>query len=295
MFKFEKINVVLGSKKVFNLKIEKLLNYKKGEILKKIGIKNRYESLDFETSEHLAFEAVKNLNFKNVSHLISVTNTSQNIFPGISNYLASKIDDLKKVHCINLNSGCSGFVDALILADHIMKNERKNIIIVTADTYTKYIKRNDRRIRPIFSDGASATLLKYDRMGWKVKKKFTQNSLQTFERLNLKSKYINMDGPAIVQFFVSDVLPVIRDYIKNKKKKIIFCHQAGKVIFDILEKNINKKRDLLVKNYLNYGNLVSTSIPNLIQRNRGKLRLHNNIILSGFGVGLMHSHVYLTK
>ena len=46
---------------------------------------------------------------------------------------------------------------AFITAINLIKNnEFKNCLIVCSETYTKYIKKNDRSTAPIFSDAASA-------------------------------------------------------------------------------------------------------------------------------------------
>ena len=49
--------------------------------------------------------------------------------------------------------------DALIIAESFMIKNKCDAIIVTADTYSKYISPNNHSIRPLFSDGSAATLL----------------------------------------------------------------------------------------------------------------------------------------
>jgi len=50
------------------------------------------------------------------------------------------------------------------------------------------------------------------------------------------------------------------------------------------------KNVIFPENYKNYGNLVSTSIPNLIKENKKLLKKKGKIIFSGFGVGLSQAH-----
>ncbi len=140
MINITKIYYKLGKKIEYNSIIEKKLKLKKNSIYKLTGINKRFVSKKNETSEKLALEVSKNIKNKEllkITHIISVTNTPSIKFPGISNYVSS-ILNLKNVHCINLNLGCTGYVDALILAyDIINFNKKTKILIITADTYSK--------------------------------------------------------------------------------------------------------------------------------------------------------------
>ena len=62
--------------------------------------------------------------------------------------------------CLGINSGCTGYVDALYLASKLIK-KNQDVIIVTSDTYSKYIKDNDRSTKVLFGDAASVSYLKY--------------------------------------------------------------------------------------------------------------------------------------
>ena len=69
------------------------------------------------------------------------------------------------------------------------------------------------------------------------------------------------------------------------KKKLLLMKKR-------LEKPIENIK--MFKNYVDYGNLVSASIPNLIRENLDALK-HKRIIISGFGVGLSHNAIVLEK
>ncbi len=64
------------------------------------------------------------------------------------------------IGALDFNLGCSGFVYGLSLADGLIRSGvAKKVLLVTADTYTKYIDRADRSLRTIFGDAAAATLI----------------------------------------------------------------------------------------------------------------------------------------
>ena len=305
MLDFKDIQIVLGKKIEKNILIEKKLGFIKNEIKEKTGIKKRYIASKKQSSETLAINAAIKIKKKNslskLTHIISVTNTPKIIFPSVAHYVCSALKLNQQIHCIGINSGCSGYVDAIALSHDILKaNKNSEILITTSDTYSKFIGKLDRSIKPLFSDGGSATLLKYSKFGWKIEKKFSDTILNTQENLTFKKNditkemVIKMNGPEVLSFAIQYVIPKIQELIKNEKNCALFCHQAGKIVMNKIEKKINPK----IKNpmnYTDYGNLVSTSIPNILMKNIKNIKKYKKIVLSGFGVGLTHTHLKLKK
>ena len=64
------------------------------------------------------------------------------------------------VGALDFNLGCSGYVYGLSLADGLIRSgAARRVLLITAETYTKYIDHGDRSLRTIFGDGAAATLI----------------------------------------------------------------------------------------------------------------------------------------
>ncbi len=289
MIEIDEIHVALGSIIEKNSKLEKKFKLKKGTIFNLTGIRKRTISNNKETAESLATKACKyfkKTKLKKITHIISVTNTPSIKFPGISNYLSSKLN-LSSVHCLNLNQGCTGFVDALEISHELIKNNKQSkILLVTSDTYSKFINKNNKAVRSLFSDGAAATLIKYKKNGLKVKKKVFKNLINTENDLSFTGNEIKMNGPGVVSFAIKEVIPEIIRLSKNVN--CIFSHQAGKIVMSQIKKKINSKI-FFPFNYMSYGNLVSTSIPLLLKQNIKKFKNEKKILLCGFGVGLSAS------
>ena len=295
MIDISKIRFVLGKKIQPNRQLEKELILKKNSIKKLTGINKRYLASKNENSESLALKVCKKLkpsDISRITHIISVTNTPSIKFPGISNYLSSNLN-IENVFCINLNSGCTGYVDAIILSYNIINNDKKSkVLIVTADTYSKFINKNDRSIRPLFSDGASATIIKYKKNGFKLLARRNLNIINTQKDLIFKRKEIKMNGPAVVSLALNNVIPELKKYLKNIDG--LYLHQAGRIVINLIKSKINKKI-FIPSNYEKYGNLVSTSIPVLISENMNKLNKNKKIVLCGFGVCLSVSIIKLRR
>lgn len=303
MIKFDSLKVVLGKKKILNFEIEKEFQLKKKSIFEKTGIFSRYISDKSQTSEQIALSCVKQINkkkLKKITHIISVSNTPSYTFPSIAHFIASELNLEKNLQCIGINSGCSGFADAIYLSSDIIKsNNKATVLITTSDTYSKFIRKKDKYIRCLFSDGGSATIVSFNDKGWKIKKAFsetipkTQNYLK-MENLNKKKQYIEMDGPQVVAFAIKNVIPKLNEFLNNKKTTILI-HQAGKIVIDLIKKSLKKNNIFMPINYQDYGNLVSTSIPMVFHQNFKKVNSSKKIIICGFGVGLTHTHILLEK
>ena len=77
----------------------------------------------------------------------------------------------------------------------IYNNFKSKILIVTSDTYSKYILPTDKSILPLFGDGASASIVEYDKNGWFLENEFSENMPNTEDYLIFKEnngkKYFN--------------------------------------------------------------------------------------------------------
>src|SRR5260370_12608805 len=61
---------------------------------------------------------------------------------------------------IDVNLGCSGYIYGLALAKSLVEaGTATTVLLITSDTYTKWINPKDRSTRTLFGDGAAATVV----------------------------------------------------------------------------------------------------------------------------------------
>ncbi len=61
---------------------------------------------------------------------------------------------------LDFNLGCSGFIYGLSLAKGLIETEQATrVLLLTAETYSKFIHPQDRSVRTLFGDAAAATLV----------------------------------------------------------------------------------------------------------------------------------------
>lgn len=268
-------------------------------IKEKTGINNRYISNENETVIDISIKAANKV-FKKfpknkIEFLILVTQTSTYRIPTSACILQNKLNLRKDIIAFDMNLGCSGFIYALRMASSLIQSKQANNgLIICADTYTKYISKNNTACRPIFSDAASAILIS----------KSKKNNIGPFElgadgsgadalELPTGTNEIIMNGAKVLTFAM-DVVPnnvnKLLKKIKFKKDKVdkFIFHQASKYILDNINRRLSIKKNKTFENYGKVGNTISASIPIALKdaNIKGKISAKNKIIIAGYGVGL---------
>ena len=288
-------------KKVENNKTLKKNNPKLNvkRVSEKTGINNRYISSEKETVIDISVKCIKKIfkKFpkKKIDLILLVTQTSPYRIPTTACILQNKLGLRKNIIAFDINLGCSGFLYALRMVSSLIQSKQiKNGLIVCADTYTKYISKNNTACRPIFSDAAAAILISKNK----------SNKIGPFElgadgsgadalELPMGSNEIIMHGAKVLTFAMSIVPQNVNLLLKKtkiKKDKIdkFIFHQASKYILDNINRVLSLKKDQIFENYNKVGNTISASIPIALKdaNNKKKLIKNNIIVIAGYGVGL---------
>lgn len=290
----------IGSK-IFNVEkicVKKFGVSKTKQLMKRTGPKKLYICGKNEDTLSLSVKAWQNLkkklgvNFNDVGHILYVTETPVKKFPGNGFSFAHQAKIKEKINIIDLNSGCTGFVDALSIALEL----KKNSLIICSEAYSKSISKFTRSISTLFSDGAAAFVL--DHKYIKLISKTSGFIGKTVENLSCNhNQDIIMNGKGVYDFTISNVMPNLISFIKKSKKKIdrIYIHQGSKVVIENFKSKLNKYCDYIPENISKKGNLVSATIPHLISEDLSKkpLKKKELFLLCGFGVGLAYSMVLI--
>jgi 3-oxoacyl-[acyl-carrier-protein] synthase III len=112
--------------------------------------------------EQLAVEVILPLlNGELFSHLVVATSCPDSIAPSLGQCIIERLHSyLGEVCCIDLVQGCAGGVNALILGSQLADINHSSVMVVTADAAQKATSA-DSSLHSIFSNGASACILKY--------------------------------------------------------------------------------------------------------------------------------------
>ena len=282
------------------------------KILDKTGIYNRYISARGETAVDLAFEAGKKLLGNTFEHedidlLILVTQSPDYVLPSGACILQNRLGLPINCMAFDVNLGCSGFVYALSIASGLIESgiAHKGLILCS-DTYSKYIEKNDRTCRPLFSDAAAAILVERsdaDYIGPSefgtdgaghasliVKHSGARDADQTSDQCR-NSLYMN--GSEVFMFTMREVPSCVTKLLKHanitlEHIDLIVFHQASKLVIENLIRSMALNKNKVFTNFDNIGNTVSASIPIALKdaEMQGQLKEGDTVMLVGFGVGL---------
>ena len=281
------------------------------KISEKTGISSRSIASPHQTAVDLAFEAgdklLKEVSFKkDIDLIILVTQSPDYVLPTSACILQNQLELSKKCMAFDINLGCSGFVYAISVAGSLIESGvAKKGLILCSETYTKYIHKNDRTCRPLFSDGASATLLvgsNSDNIGPFVfgtdgsgYEKLIVREGGAREPNNIVDSYglLEMHGADVFLFTLSSVPACINMLLDKSNLKIedidlFVFHQASKIVLENLIQTMSLDKDKVFINLKYVGNTVSASIPIALKdaETQGRLKNGDTIMLVGFGVGL---------
>ncbi len=269
------------------------------KIFAKTGIASRHVAGDGETALDLAERAARGLFSLHgviadeIDFLLLCTQSSEYVLPSSACLLQKRLEIPSTVGALSFDHGCSGYIYGLSLAKGLITGGMaKTVLLVTAETYTKYIAVEDKSTRTIFGDGAAATLIDEE-----VSSKIGAFSFGTdgsgAERLIVREGRLFMDGPEIFNFTL-DVVPKTMDDVLAKNNltrediDLYVFHQANKFMLDTIRKVNGLPRDKFYVNLENTGNTVSSTIPIALKQldEAGRLKAGMKVMLMGFGVGL---------
>lgn len=283
------------------------------KIEKKIGIKERHITVDGETASDLAIKAAEELFTTNaydrsqVDYLIFVTQSPDYHLPTTACLIQTKLGLSKKITAIDVNLGCSGFVTGLSLAKAIiLSGQAKNVLLLTAETYSKYMHERDKSNRTIFGDGAAATLISTD--GFAEVGEFVigtdgegaenlivktggarhpqpMNDLKFDDFGNpFSSDNLFMDGPAILNYSLDSIPQLVKDVLEKNHLEmddinLHVYHQANIFLANLERRKLRIPQDRYYCNIEHVGNTVSSTIPIALC-----LALKDGTIKDGFNI-----------
>lgn len=295
------------------------------KIYAKTGIRTRHVAASGQTAADLAFEASLALfergqvKPQEIDFIILCTQAPDYILPTTACVLQKRLGIPKHAGALDVNLGCSGFVYGLSLAKGLLETEAaKCVLLLTADTYSKYIHPLDKSVRTLFGDAAAATVLVADDSGsssigpfvfgtdgsgaknliveagaFRHPKNAKSAAEHEDESGNIRSaENLYMNGAEVMAFSLMEVPRAADNLLKRagcQKEDIDFfvLHQANKFMLEALRKKLKLPEEKMPVHVEYCGNTVSSTIPLTLfdMRKKGQLKPGVKLMLLGFGVG----------
>lgn len=293
------------------------------KISEKTGVFSRGIAADDETSADLAVKAAEKLFSEyqisegDIDFLLLCTQSPDYFLPTTACLLQNRLNLPTQCGALDFNLGCSGYIYGLALAKGLVdSNIANNLLLITAETYSKFINKKDKKNRTIFGDAAAATLITKSAIGDNTIQDFTLGTdgkgaanliVKNGGLRNRKLKetiiidqYNNeyseddlyMNGQEIFVFTLKAVPKLIKSTLKQHGLELedidlFIFHQANKFMLDHLRDKLKIQEEKFFIFLKNCGNTVSSTIPIALKEamHQGRIKKGYKVLLAGFGVG----------
>ncbi|MEX0678033.1 MAG: ketoacyl-ACP synthase III [Pirellulales bacterium] len=286
-------------------------------IYSKTGIRSRHIAAPDECASDLGVAAAEKLfttcgvERDSIDFLLFCTQTPDYPLPTTACLVQSRLGLPTTIGALDFNLGCSGFVYGLSLADGLIRaGAAGRVLLITAETYSKYIHPEDRSLRTIFGDGAAATLIETsdtpslsayvfgtDGSAGDTLMVNSGGARPPRDALRPRAKWrwaskLYMDGPGLIKLTL-DTVPRMIERVRSDGKvsdediDLYLVHQATHKLLEELRHDMDLNEERMPTVLRDYGNTVSCTIPIIIDELRasGRLRRGTRSLLAGFGVG----------
>jgi 3-oxoacyl-[acyl-carrier-protein] synthase-3 len=300
-------------------------NWDAAKIFEKTGIASRPIARPDECASDLGIQAAQRL-FESgactpgeIDFLLFCTQSPDYFLPTTSCTMQQRLGLRTDCGALDFNQGCSGYVYGLALAKSLVEaGAAHNVLLVTAETYSKFINPLDRGVRTIFGDGAAATLIsgiesEEELLGPFVFGTDGRGACNLIvpsggaRRVGASGAVapsggedeewrtgddLFMNGPEIFNFTLQTVPRATANLLEKggvsaEDVDLFVLHQANKFMLERLRAKMKIPAEKFWIEMETCGNTVSSTIPIALEQAtaRGQLRAGSRAALVGFGVG----------
>ena len=132
----------------------------------KVGVNSRHLAATNETAGDMAEKAARRLfeeykiDPKSIDFVMLCTQSPDYFLPSTACILQDRLGIPTTAGAFDYNLGCSGCIYGMAVAKGLIAGGiAKNVLLLTAESYNKYLHPSDKSNRSIFGDGAAACLI----------------------------------------------------------------------------------------------------------------------------------------
>jgi len=300
------------------------------KVYNKVGVKERHLAGETETAGDLAEKAALKLfeeyqiSPSDIDFLLLCTQSPDYRLPSTACILQDRLGIPTSAGAFDYDLGCSGCIYGMAVAKGLIAaGLASNILLLTAETYTKYLHPDDKSNRTIFGDGAAACLISKEKglaeiddfvfgtdgsgadnlivktQGARLRERTGLSTEDDDGHVN-REDYLYMNGSAIFNFTLEQVPPMMKQLLEKSgltKDEIDYFvfHQANKYMLSTIRKVCGISKDKFYIDLDHTGNTVSSTILIGLKDSleQGLVRPGMKVMACGFGVGLSYGGTIL--
>jgi 3-oxoacyl-[acyl-carrier-protein] synthase-3 len=298
------------------------------KIYLKTGIKERKIAGKNEYASDLAFHAALALfdsgacKSSDIDAIVLCTQSPDYVLPTTACLLQHRLGISTHALAFDFNLGCSGYIYGLGICKGLLETgQASSVLLLTADTYSKYVGDDDQSVRTLFGDGATATYISNQKLDTGLCLNITgpfeygtdgsggtnlivENSGSIKDESKNRSQMCNlyMNGPEIFTFTLRVIPTLITNLLKKANLSmddidLYVFHQANQYLLDHLRKKLKIPAEKFALSLEMTGNTVSSTIPIVLEAYQDRIEFCNakKVMLVGFGVGYSWGGVIIDR
>jgi 3-oxoacyl-[acyl-carrier-protein] synthase-3 len=295
------------------------------KIDEKTGIRDRHIAAEGECSSDMAVAAAGKLfdsgacRPAEIDFVLLCTQSPDYFLPTTACLIQDRLGIPTAAGALDFNLGCSGYVYGLGLAEGLIATgQASRVLLLTAETYSKFLNPRDRSVRTIFGDAAAATLLVGEAGevpsigpfvygtdgsggpnlivptgGMRRPRTPASGVVVEDDTGNARSQDdLYMNGAEVFTFTIGAVPKAVDALLKKSGltlaaiDRFVF-HQANRYMLEHLRKRMKIPPEKFQLAMDHCGNTVSSTIPIGLKHadREGRLAKGDRAMLVGFGVG----------
>ena len=300
------------------------------KVYNKVGVKERHLAAETETAGDLAEKAALKLfeeyqlSPSSIDFLLLCTQSPDYRLPSTACILQDRLGIPTSAGAFDYDLGCSGCIYGMAVAKGLIAaGLASNVLLLTSETYTKYLHPDDKSNRTIFGDGAAACLISKEKGLAEIGDFVFGTDGSGADNLIVKTQgsrhpqtsglsttdddghvnredYLYMNGSAIFNFTLEQVPPMMTallekgGFAKDEIDYFVF-HQANKYMLNTIRKVCGIPKDKFYIDLEHTGNTVSSTILIGLKDclEQGTVRPGMRVMACGFGVGLSYGGTIL--
>ncbi len=304
----------LPETRLTNVEIEQMVETSDDWIQTRTGIVERRIARPEEATSDFAYLAARaalddaQLEPADIDLLIVATETPDYILPPVACQVQARLG-CRNIGAFDLHATCAGFLSALQVAEQYVKaGVHRHVLVVGADTLSRFTDYTDRATCILFADGAGAFVV--SRSDDPAARGIVASALHSdgtyFHNLyipgggsrtpygeGVKAKIV-MDGRKIFKLAVNVMATTVQELLNQTGCHLdeidwLIPHQANQRIIDAIAESLNFPAEKVISTIQNIGNNSSATIPIAVDTaiRDGRIQRGDLLMLVAFGGGLV--------
>ncbi len=279
-------------------------------IRSRTGIKRRHIASEGETTADLAEAATRRaleaagVGAQELDLIIVGTTTPDYVFPNLGTVVQERIGAYGCA-AVSCEAACAGFIYALGIGEKFIRTgDAKRVLVIGAETLSRFTDWKDRTTCILFGDGAGAVVLApaeepgiiktqlYADGRYREMLHFPSGISKGFEGLKSGKDFVQMRGNDVFRFAVREFIAAAKNIFEATgmtpdEVDWFVPHQANLRIIEAVAKRLGIPMERVVVTIQEHGNTSAASVPLALDVavRDGRIKSGQSLLFEAFGGG----------